>query len=151
MSKLKHLFFFVFALPVLVQAQNDFYVNFSPGIDFIPPLPLWVNQGGYENLFLWADYEAAPLKSPLYYSYRLGFFNQAKGWEMEMNHLKIYLKNTTEKIERFSVSHGYNQFFINRVYSKRKIGIKLGFGIVLAHAENTIRGKKLDEGKGLFG
>jgi hypothetical protein len=98
----------------------------------------------------WAKYGTAPLKSPIYYSTRIGFKGEKKGWEAELNHLKIYMGNRPAEIQGFSVSHGYNQVFINRVRTFKKFGIKTGAGLVIAHPENTIRNLKLDEKSGTF-
>lgn len=67
-----------------------------------------------------------------------------------MIHLKIYLKNYPKEIQQFSVSHGYNQLFLNRSCYKLKYGLKIGAGVVLAHPENTIRDFTLDEKKGIM-
>ena len=133
-----------------MDAQKEWYLNLSPGVVYVPPVPLTINQTGFEQISLWADYETAPLKSPIYYSYRIGFTNENSGWEAEMNHLKIYLSNRPEEIQRFSISHGYNQLFINRVLKLKAYGIKIGAGIVLAHPENTIRQQPLVERRRLF-
>jgi len=138
-------------LPFSASTQNDWYINLSPGVDFIPPEPLIITQEGYGPVSFWANYESSPLRSPVYYSSRIGFIKGEKGWEVEMNHLKIYLKNTPDAIQRFSISHGYNQFFINRVKKSGRFRIKTGAGIVLAHPENTVRNLKLDESLGILG
>ena len=77
--------------------------------------------------------------------------DNGRGWEAELNHLKVYLKNLPEEVDRFSISHGYNQIFINRIFNAGGINRKVGLGWVAAHPENTVRGLKLDEKKGLFG
>jgi hypothetical protein len=139
------------ALPILSDAQGDWYLNFSPGISYISPMPLVINNSGVLPISFWANYKSAPLQSPFYYSCRVGFKKELKGWEAELNHLKIYLKNKPDEIQRFSISHGYNQFFINRVKKVGKFGVKKGIGVVIAHPENTIRNLKLDENSGIFG
>lgn len=130
--------------------QKSWYLNFTPGINYVPPMPLVINQSGFMPVSFWANYETAPLKSPLYYSVRLGFQKESKGWEAELAHLKIYLKNKPGEIQRFSVSHGYNQFFINRARLAGKFGTKTGVGVVIAHPENTVRDLTLNEKNGIF-
>lgn len=131
--------------------QRIFYLELAPGISYVPPMLLSVDQEGEERIFLWARYETASFKPPLYYSVRLGQTRNGKGWEAEMNHLKIYLKNTTREISRFSISHGYNQLFVNRLMYKGKVPVRVGAGVVIAHPENTIRGNMLEETGGIFG
>jgi hypothetical protein len=138
-------------IKVEVQAQTKWFVNFTPGLSYVPPVPLIIIQNNFDPIKLWANYESAPLKLPPYYSYRLGFITDEQGWELEMNHLKVYLKNMPGEIDRFSISHGYNQLIINRINKRRSLHTKFGLGVVLAHPENTVRGFTLDEYKGIFG
>ena len=138
-------------LPLQIYCKGRWHASFTPGLSYVPPSPLVIMQSGEENIRMWANYESAPLKLPPYYSYRLGFMEESGGWELEMNHLKIYLKNRTEEIERFSISHGYNQIFVNRIYRKGRFNLKAGAGVVAAHPESVMRGKAYDEKKGLFG
>ncbi len=141
----------LFILPAgIVCGQNNWYINFTPGLDLVMPAPLIIQQSGYKNITIWAEYKSSPFKMPVYYSYRLGFTNENNGYELEMNHLKVHLQNTTGEVSEFSISHGYNQLFLNRVKYGGKIGSKIGAGIVLAHPENTVRGLKLNEKEGLF-
>jgi len=142
-------FLFLFVLPGF--AQKSWYFNLTPGTDVVFPSPLSIKQSGNEKISLWAFYRSEPFKLPVYYSCRVGFCNGQKGWEAETNHLKIFLKNKPPEVGHFSISHGYNQVFINRVVRKGKLGIKLGAGFVLAHPENTVRGLTLDGNRGLFG
>ena len=131
-------------------AGKKWHVNFTPGLSFVPPAPLSILQDVQEPVRLWANYKSKPLSLPPYYSYRIGFQNDGRGWELEMNHLKVYLKNLPEEVERFSISHGYNQITANRLYKKGKLNFKAGLGFVAAHPENTVRNLTLNEKKGLF-
>jgi hypothetical protein len=152
LDNLLRTFFFTLMLFQLLPAysQTHVYSEFAPGISWVPPLPLWVSQEGYDKIQFWARYKTEPLKLPLYYSVRVGRCRDNKGWEIEMNHLKIYLKNKPEPIERFSVSHGYNQLFFSRVRHYRLFSKRTGIGVVIAHPESTIRGKTMDENQGIF-
>jgi|WetSurMetagenome_2_1015567.scaffolds.fasta_scaffold195293_1 hypothetical protein len=141
---------FLVASTTLSYAQGGWYLNFSSGFDYVPPMPIIIRQQGYQPISFWAKYGTAPLKSPIYYSTRVGFKSKKKGWEAELNHLKIYMGNRPAEIQGFSVSHGYNQIFISRVKALKKFDIKTGAGLVIAHPENTIRNLKLDEKSGVF-
>lgn len=131
--------------------QPCYHLELASGVSFVPPIPLVISQEGYHSVSLWARYETASFKLPLYYSVRIGQTREGKGWETEMNHLKIFLKNTTEEISRFSISHGYNQLLVNRLAFIGKLPVRVGTGVVLAHPESTVRGKKLDETRGILG
>lgn len=113
-------------------------------------MPLTIKQENFPKLSFQAEYESAPLKAPIYYSVRIGFNQITRGWEAELNHLKIYLKNESNEIQRFSVSHGYNQLFVNRIMANRNVASKIGFGCVIAHPENTIRNLELNQRKGFL-
>ena len=134
-----------------VSAQPDSYINFSPGLSFAFPSPLIVNQESYPRISMWANYKTEPLILPVYYSYRLGFKNQNSAWDLEMNHLKIILKNTSDEIQQFSISHGYNQLFVSHTFERQKYGINAGAEAVLAHPENIVRNLQLNEQNGMFG
>jgi hypothetical protein len=141
---------YVVLLSSSVAAQTRWFINFTPGVSITPPVPLSVRQENYETIRIRARYNSAPLRIPPYYSVRLGLEKLNRGWEVELNHLKIYLKNIPEEIDRFSVSHGYNQLFINNINKSGRLMTKAGFGLVIAHPENTVRGYKLNEKGGLF-
>ncbi len=145
------LFFFLQSFTIhLVLGQGKWFLNFTPGLSIVSPAPLAIEQKGFSDISIWANYKTFPLKLPLYYSYRGGFQLNNRLFEIEMNHLKIYLQNTSEQVEWFAVSHGYNQIFFNRGVMNGKTGHKTGIGFVLAHPENTVNGKSLDIYKGLF-
>lgn len=144
-------FIVIICIEKSVLAQKEWYLNFSPGLSYAFPAPLIINQEGYPNISFWATYKTEPLILPPYYSYRAGFFNDGKGWELEMNHLKVILKNNPEEIQQFSITHGYNQIFVSRAIQKPDFGIKYGVGVVLAHPENIVRNLHFDENKGIFG
>jgi len=133
-----------------IHSKTRFHLNVTPGLSYVPPVPLSILQDNHETLSLWARYESAPLKLPPYYSVRFGFKREEAGWEIEMNHLKIYLKNKPDEVDRFSVSHGYNQILVNRIGKTGKFNSKTGIGLVAAHPENTIRGQTLNEKLGFF-
>lgn len=141
--------FLLFSLSA--NAQKNWHFSFTPGLSAALPAPLRIKQNGFPDISHWASYKTEPLILPVYYSFHFGFMKKGKGWETEMNHLKIILDNTTDDIQQFSISHGYNQLFVNRAFMKNKIGIKLGAGVVLAHPENIIRDKQLKEKNGMFG
>lgn len=133
-----------------VYSQRKWYTDVTPGLSLVPPFPLIIKQAGGETIRLWGRYDSAPLKRPYYYSVRFGTENVAGSWELEMNHLKVYLRNLPSEIGRFSISHGYNQLLVNRTGRTGRMNVKTGLGMVIAHPENMVRGMKLDEDRGLF-
>ncbi len=147
-------FLFVFFQGLAIHfawSQDRWFLNFTPGLSLVPPAPLEIEQKGAHDISIWAKYRTFPLRLPLYYSYTGGYTRGNRLYEIEMNHLKIYLQNTSEQVEWFAVSHGYNQIFFNTGTMNGKISHKTGIGMVLAHPENTVNGKSLNPYKGLFG
>lgn len=122
-----------------------------PGGALIVPSTLFIHQDGEDDLKFTANYETHSFNLPVYYSYRLGIQIQPEKWvELEMNHLKVYLQNKPDEIERFTITHGYNQIWMNYKWKYHQFYYTVGIGPVLAHPENTIRGLALDETKGIM-
>jgi len=117
--------------------------------------PLSIHQSGEERIFLYARYQEKPLKESPYYAWRIAKWSQNQAWEFELIHHKLYLTNEIPEIQHFEVSHGYNLLTVNRAWEKANGSIiRVGAGIVLAHPESIIRGKKRPEkifGQGLDG
>jgi len=138
-----------FSFPLF--GQNKFTIECLPGAAATIPSKLFIYQRAYNDLEFIAHYKVEPFKLPVYYSLRAGYIlDENSAIELELNHLKIYLKNKPEEVQRFSVTHGYNQIWINYVKEYRTFHFRLGVGPVIAHRENTIRGKPLPETGGLF-
>jgi len=136
--------------PFITNAQENIRLEFAPGFSYVAPMPLKISQEGYPDIKMLAHYSTASFKLPIYYSVRAGLSKGNGGWEAEMNHLKIQLKNNPEEIEHFSVSHGYNQIFFSRVRHFENISGRIGIGMVVAHPESIIRGKMLEQSKKFF-
>lgn len=132
------------------KGQRYWQFEYLPGISFVPSMPLAIHQDGYPTITMTAHYKTRSHEMPIYYSYRLSSWKGDRGWSLEMNHLKIYLKNTNDKVKDFSVSHGYNQIYVNRHLIKEKFTWIIGGGIVLGHPESIIRDKEWSETGGLW-
>ncbi|MCX7862319.1 MAG: hypothetical protein N2449_04930 [Bacteroidales bacterium] len=118
------------------------------------PSRLTIKQEGYPDLSIKAKYYSEPFISPYYWLWRISYKKDEKQkFEFEAVHHKIYLKNTTNEIEAFGISHGLNLLIINHVHIlSNNFHVNYGIGGVLAHAESTIRGKSLPEkGRGILG
>ncbi len=103
---------------------------------------LEIRQEGSPPIELDADYESQSFTSPLYYSLRAG----RSGWELELIHQKLFLENRPPEVQRFDISHGFNLVTVNRAWERRRFLWRLGAGVVVAHPENEVRGRKLDPG-----
>lgn len=140
----------------LLRAQKAiFSFEYHLGVAYNIPAPLIIHQTGEETLRFNAHFDSEPLQIPLYWQFRLARWKNVASWEFEAIHHKLYMIKNPDEIENFSISHGYNIISILR---SQKMEIKDGFdfqlrygiGAVLAHPENTIRGKKLSQEGGLL-
>lgn len=134
-----------------LAAQASWQFEFMPGLSLALPTPVSIRQDGFEDLNFWTSWKTEPLKFPLFYSYRLSRYERNQGWEIEMNHLKLYALDLPPEVSRFSITHGFNHLWVNRAWVKANFTLKAGAGIVLAHPENTIRDLPLDENRGIGG
>jgi hypothetical protein len=114
--------------------------------------PLTIRQGGEPDVHVRARWATRPFESPIYYG--VGGFRREGGreWALELLHHKLYLRNPPPEVQRFSISHGYNLVLASYgIELAHGIWSRLGGGAVVAHPESTVRGRTLDEGRGLFG
>jgi hypothetical protein len=86
------------------------------------------------------DYETRGFEGPLHYSLRLTRWNQDRGWQLELLHHKLYLRNRPPGVEALSVSHGFNIVTLGRAYALDPWRFRLGAGPVVAHPEARIGG-----------
>jgi hypothetical protein len=143
-------FIIILLIHINTHAQRIQF-DFTPGVSTVLPMTLSIHQKGEEVINTTARYKTESLVLPIYYSYRLCYSpKDSVSFELELNHLKIYLKNTPDEVQNFQVSHGYNQLFINYCKKKKNYSLRYGLGPVIAHPENTIRNKRLEEIGGFF-
>ena len=113
---------------------------------------LSISQTGYPAIDLTAEYETRPFEKPLYWAFRFGFNREERGaWELQFIHHKIHLTNTTDEVEHFEITHGFNLFTVNRSFEDLPVTLRVGLGIVFAHPESTIRGLSWYDQDGVFG
>ena len=143
--------YFLFCIPLNVAGQKGFYLEILPGAAYSLPSKLKIHQEGHNDIEIMAHYEVKPFTLPIYYSIRAGFsINEILSLEIEFNHLKLFLINKPDEIQRFSVTHGYNQLWFSFLKEYRTFDARVGIGPVIAHPENTVRAKTLSETGGLF-
>ncbi len=133
-----------------VEAQHSWYMGMALGDAYCFPGALSLQQSSHPEIHLRARFATHSFQPPIYYAIKVGHDRNAKGWEMELVHLKIKLKNTTETIQRFEVSHGFNLVTVLRGWKWGHFRWQFGAGMVIAHPENTVRSMKLSENRGIF-
>jgi hypothetical protein len=125
-----------------ILAQPHWTFELHSGEVYNVPLPLTIKQQGYPDIKLTARYHSEPFTLPVYWDMRLGHWQSNKSWEFEVIHHKLYLDNTTDEVQKFNISHGFNMVMLNRGFAKRTFRYHAGAGIVLTHPESKIRGKE---------
>jgi hypothetical protein len=134
----------------VAEAAADWTVEASLGAAHNLTTPLTLRQSGFEPLRLQAWYETRAFQPPLYYAARLTRWKGDRGWAMELVHHKLYLQNPPPQVAAFSISHGYNLIAVEHRWRAECGLFGLGVGAVVAHPENTVRGMRLSENRGLF-
>jgi hypothetical protein len=137
----------VFSCPI--SAENRFSLELFLGGALNLRTPLTIEQEGYETIEFDARYESKAFEPPLYYTIRFTYLRSEGGWEFQFIHHKIYLENTTDEVQYFEVTHGYNIFTINYSYRSLPADLRAGAGIILARPEAVVRGRtEMDDGIG---
>jgi len=91
-----------------------------------------------------AEWNGNSFKDSLYYSIRVEKWNEGKGRGIEWVHHKIYLDNTTDTIEDFSISDGFNLLLYNWAQKNKTYDFiqRIGIGLVFAHVDVTLSGRE---------
>jgi len=144
------IFIFSFLSSLYAQEDNKITAEFYFGAPYNVPLPLTINQNSYPEINLTAQWSAQPFTVPMYWNWRISYWKDNIAWELEATHNKIFLENRPPEISEFSISHGLNTININYVRMYDDFILRFGAGIILAHPESQIRGKKLNESLGLW-
>ena len=132
--------------------RDRWTVELYGGSAYSVPTPLRIRQAGTADVTLTARYATRPFRDSPYYMYRVGRWSAStrRGWEVELLHHKLYLRNTPPEVERFELTHGFNMLFVNRARRGRAAISRLGLGVVVAHPEATVRGRVLTGNRGLL-
>jgi hypothetical protein len=113
--------------------------------------PLIVRQPGAPRVRLRARYSTRPWRDAPYYAYRVGHGSAQRAIEAELVHHKLYLENPAPPVERFEVTHGYNLATANARAPAGRWQLRLGVGLVVAHAEGRIAGAVLGRRRTFLG
>ena len=133
------------------HAEPRWGVSASLGAAWNLPTPLTIRQAGFSDLRVRARYDGQSFRRPWYYALRVERTDRGQGWALAFVHHKLHLTNPPAGVEEFTVSHGFNLLILERSWQERGVRRSLGCGMVIAHPENVVRGKKLAERGGFFG
>jgi hypothetical protein len=115
------------------------------------PTPLSIEQEGFPPIELSARYDNRPFDSPPHWMLRLSARVEGGIWELQYLHHKLYLSNRPAEVERFDVTHGYNILTLGRAWPRGAFQLRIGVGVVIAHPESTVRGRRFGPEEGIFG
>lgn len=112
---------------------------------------LSLRQDGFPELRLSARYANRPFDGAPYFMLRVARRTERGAWELQHLHHKLYLENRPAEVERFDVTHGYNLFTLGHAWARGAFGLRVGAGVVIAHPEATVRGRRFGPKQGIFG
>lgn len=141
----------MWAPPALAAEESGYTFELFGGAVCNVPTRLKIRQTGERDIVLTARYETHPFRNPVYWALRAGRRSGDAAWELELVHDKLYLDNGPAEVQSFSISHGFNLLTLNHARERYGLIWRLGAGVVVTHAESTVRGKTLDEGGGISG
>ena len=139
----------------IAQEKSKWTFEANLGFPLNINMPLTIKQDGFADIKLTAKFKSRPLNPPPFWFLRLGKWKNNNAWELELKHQKLFLENTPPEVEYFNITHGHNQFTLNRAFKRPLFGgsdfvYRFGIGVVFAHPENSVRGQNLDEEQGWF-
>ncbi|MCZ6755308.1 MAG: hypothetical protein O7E49_08350 [Gemmatimonadetes bacterium] len=139
-------------LPTLGWAQGKVVFEGALGTAFSAPTPLVVNQEGFDQIRLTADYSTRPLDPSPYYQVQVGIWyrKDAKAVVFGFLHHKLYLDNPPPEIQRFEITFGYNTLYVGHAWRKKKWVISAGGGPLIANPYSEVRGQIQDGRKGFL-
>jgi hypothetical protein len=127
------------------------YVAVGTGLQYNVPLSLVIRQSGQPDLRLTARFSTRPFFEVPYYDVKVGIARKPWAFELELVHHKLYLDNPPEEVGAFELTHGYNPLLVNVARDQRGVTFRAGVGILIAHPETTIRGRRFPEDGGILG
>jgi hypothetical protein len=133
------------------QFDNGLHLSAMMGCSFSGRSPLQIQLADGRRESISADYNNRCVDDSHWWSFRLENWQNQSAWGLEITHHKIYLKNTTDLIESFSISDGYNLVLFNLAKQYGRVNYRVGIGAVLGHVDVTIAGRERFIRKGLDG
>jgi hypothetical protein len=114
------------------------------------PTPLVIHLRSAPATRWTARYDTRPLADAPYYAYRIGA-GAGRVTEAELVHHKLYLANAHPPVDWFEVTHGYNLVTANVVPAGDGWRMRFGIGLVIAHPEGVVGGRRVDHARTLLG
>ena len=140
-------------MPALAVAQGRVVFEGSLGTALNAPTPLVVNQDGFDQIRLTADYSTRPFHQSPYYQAQLGLWyddKNTKAFVFGFLHHKIYLDNPPPEIQTFEITYGYNTLYVGHAWRKNKWVLSTGAGPLIANPLTEVRGQSQDRRRGFL-
>ena len=126
------------------REAHEAHAELLLGTSWSLPTPLVVRLPGRPPLRIRAHYSTRPWSDAPYYAYRVGGgASPGAGGEAELLHHKLYLEHPPPPVEHFEVTHGYNLLTADAVRPSGAATIRVGGGLVIAHAEGSVAGQRV--------
>lgn len=132
-------------------SSADWSVQASTGTAHSFETRLSIRQEGFEALSLTASYETRPFEGAPYFAWRVARRTASGAWELQLLHHKLYLSNRPPEVARFDITHGYNVVTVGRSWGRGGWTLRAGAGVVFAHPESTVRGRRFGPKEGILG
>ena len=138
-------------LTVSISAEDGWYWSTFMGGSISTHNSLKVKLDDHPDHTINARYSSRSFEDSHWWMTRIEKRKGNKIYSFEMIHHKIYLQNTNDIVESFSVSDGYNLLYFNIGRVKEKMRYRYGLGIIIAHPDVTIAGREPFHTPGLKG
>jgi hypothetical protein len=133
--------------PALAQIELQAFL----GASVSAPSPLSIVQQGQPDLDFTAHWATRPWLDTWYYAGRIGLWKANRGWIFDFIHHKVYLTNDPPEVQKFRITNGMNMFTLSRGFRRGQLTYAVGAGPVVTFPINTVRGQKLESGRGFLG
>jgi len=148
------IYFLLFALCTAAFAEDGWHMSSFMGGSMSAPNYLRFHLTEYPDETIHAVYDNKSFTDSHWWSYRIENWqgNKVKGFELV--HHKIYLANTDDIIQSFSISDGYNLLYRNwgKKYGENgRNRLRFGAGIAYGHPDVVIKGRERFHTKGPTG
>lgn len=133
------------------STDDGWYLSTFMGGSMSAPNYLRINLDGMPDQKINATYKNRNFEDSHWWAFRAEKWTGDKGRGIELVHHKIYLANTNDIVQDFSISDGYNLIYYNWGKKKGKNRFRFGAGIVSGHTDITLQGRERFHTKGLSG
>lgn len=93
-----------------------------------------------------ATWKTDPLDQPFYWALRARWQRRDDGFELQLLHHKMYLKNNPASIDHLEITHGFNVLTVNYLRRTYPVQPRLGLGVVIPDAESIVLGEFHQDG-----